>query len=94
MEAKLEEQEQNRHYLDQLLSMLKDRDPTLLHVINSSLASKYEPYLPLVFLHVTIKRADLAQLKKKNVRMDEKTTILIFWKFSSSKLAPLKFLTE
>ena len=41
MEAKLEEQEQNQHYLDQLLSMLKDRDPTLLHVINSSLASKY-----------------------------------------------------
>jgi len=39
MEAKLEEQEQNQHYLDQLLSMLKDRDPTLLHVINSSLAS-------------------------------------------------------
>lgn len=38
MEAKLEEQEQNRQYLDQLLSMLKDRDPTLLHVINSSLA--------------------------------------------------------
>ncbi|XP_015773506.1 PREDICTED: uncharacterized protein LOC107351721, partial [Acropora digitifera] len=42
MEAKLEEQEQNQHYLDQLLTMLKDRDPTLLHVINSSLASKYE----------------------------------------------------
>ncbi|XP_029207485.2 centrosomal protein of 290 kDa-like isoform X4 [Acropora millepora] len=39
MEAKLEEQEQNQHYLDQLLTMLKDRDPTLLHVINSSLAS-------------------------------------------------------
>jgi len=38
MEAKLEEQEQNKLYLDQLLAMLKDRDPTLLHVINSSLA--------------------------------------------------------
>ena len=44
MEAKLEEQEQNQHYLDQLLTMLKDRDPTLLHVINSSLASKYESW--------------------------------------------------
>lgn len=40
MEAKLEEQEQNKLYLDQLLAMLKDRDPTLLHVINSSLASR------------------------------------------------------
>lgn len=39
MEAKLEEQEQNKLYLDQLLAMLKDRDPTLLHVINTSLAS-------------------------------------------------------
>ena len=40
MEAKLEEQEQNRLYLDQLLSMLKDRDPGLLHLMNSSLASR------------------------------------------------------
>ena len=40
MEAKLEEQEQNKLYLDQLLAMLKDRDPTLLHVINSSLAQR------------------------------------------------------
>lgn len=39
MEAKLEEHEQNKLYLDQLLAMLKDRDPTLLHVINTSLAS-------------------------------------------------------
>ena len=44
MEAKLEEQEQNKLYLDQLLTMLKDRDPTLLHVINSSLASRYHCY--------------------------------------------------
>ena len=44
MEAKLEEHEQNQHYLDQLLAMLKDRDPTLLHLINTSLASKYEPF--------------------------------------------------
>ena len=41
MEAKLEEHEQNRIYLNQLLSMLRDRDPTLLHVINTSLAQKY-----------------------------------------------------
>ena len=41
MEAKLEEHEQNKLYLDQLLAMLKDRDPTLLHVINTSLASRY-----------------------------------------------------
>ena len=78
MEAKLEEQEQNRHYLDQLLSMLKDRDPTLLHVINSSLASKYEPFLPLVFLHVTVNRTDLVQFEKKkkeNGRADENRPI-------------------
>ena len=50
MEAKLEEQEQNRHYLDQLLSMLKDRDPTLLHVINTALASKYELWFVIVVL--------------------------------------------
>ena len=40
MEAKLEEQEQHRAYLDQLLPILKQRDPSLLNLMNSSLVSK------------------------------------------------------
>ena len=59
MEAKLEEQEQNKLYLDQLLAMLKDRDPTLLHVINTSLASRYskgnESLTNLFSMHFSIK---------------------------------------
>ena len=39
-QARLEEQEQNKVYLDKILAVIKDRDPVLLQAITSSLASR------------------------------------------------------
>ena len=39
-QARLEEHEQNKVYMDKILAFIKERDPVLLQTITSSLASR------------------------------------------------------